>query len=541
MTHDIRNNPEEIKRLANREYEKYKKSGDIKYFISSKQVGLVLYSKDKQKQIPLFFELMKLNNGRFDYISMICNNNLAAYFEKTAPDWALKYVNAAIEASENMEEKYSLEHLYHFKGRVLYNEGKYHDAMILFQKALEIFKERNETLYIASMYNNFGACYDKLNQLQSAITETEKAIQLLGNKPNLNNNEKTFLNYMKEGLAQYYMKEGNYRKAEELLLSEFTFSIPNKSYGMTISSSKCLLSIYESQIINPEAKKEIIQSLEKIEPKVHSIENEIGLNGILQDYYLKTDNTPGLKKVSLRLLELCKRHETRNRAEIEANLEFADQYLIKSANQESDYERRKNMYFLIGMILLVVLFSIITSLLIRMKKRKDIMHDKEKELFAKEKIISENEREILEKNILLQNEKINNLYLNLNLKTETEREFLNNIKKIKKLKNVDTEEVLRDLQLKMNNLIMIDKKNNDLINESSNENRKFIENLSQRYPGLTDQELQLCVYFKLDLTAKEVSLLEKLTVGSIRVYKTKIKTKLGLGKEDSLSETLNNI
>ena len=150
-------------------------------------------------------------------------------------------------------------------------------------------------------------------------------------------------------------------------------------------------------------------------------------------------------------------------------------------------------------------------------------------------------KEILEKDLQLQKEKVKNLHLNLNLRTETQKAFLENLKKIKKTKNIEPEEILRDLQFKINNLIQLDNKDNELINESSLENKLFMDKLSENFPILSHQELKLCVYFKLNLSGKEIAILEKFTVGSIRVYKAKIKSKMGLSKEENLNDFLNTI
>ncbi|WP_435525440.1 hypothetical protein [Chryseobacterium indoltheticum] len=117
--------------------------------------------------------------------------------------------------------------------------------------------------------------------------------------------------------------------------------------------------------------------------------------------------------------------------------------------------------------------------------------EEKEELAEKEKIIFETSKEILEKDLQLQKEKVKNLHLNLNLKTETQKAFLENLKKIKKTKNIEPEEILRDLQFKINNLIQLDNKDNELINESSLENKLFMDKLSERFPILTHQELKL--------------------------------------------------
>lgn len=117
---------------------------------------------------------------------------------------------------------------------------------------------------------------------------------------------------------------------------------------------------------------------------------------------------------------------------------------------------------------------------------------------------------------------------------------MENLRKIKKAKDIDTEQMLRDLMFKLNNLMQIDKRNNDLINESSTENRLFLEKLAAKYPDLTKKELGLCTYFRMKLSSKEISSLEDTTTGTVRVYKTKIKNKLGLGREEDLTAFLNS-
>ncbi|WP_131707559.1 helix-turn-helix transcriptional regulator [Chryseobacterium angstadtii] len=189
---------------------------------------------------------------------------------------------------------------------------------------------------------------------------------------------------------------------------------------------------------------------------------------------------------------------------------------------------------LIAVCVVVFIFGIIICIIKNISK-------KEKEIVEKEKIILTKNKKILEQDLKRQEEKITNLHLNLNLKIETEKTFLENIRKMKKSKNIDAEQMITDLFLKINNLIQIDKKNYDLINESSLENRQFIQKLSERFPSLTNNELKFCVYYKLELSSKEISLLENITEGSARVYKTKIKTKMDIGKESDLNTYLKNI
>ena len=90
--------------------------------------------------------------------------------------------------------------------------------------------------------------------------------------------------------------------------------------------------------------------------------------------------------------------------------------------------------------------------------------------------------------------------------------------------------------------------NGDSTNESKIENSKievnnlnFSNTLRKQHPFLTDQEIGLCNYFRLNMPSKEIASIEGITDGTVRVYKNKIKNKIGLSQLDSLNEYLVNI
>lgn len=526
-------NPEKVKEIYNRELQKYKHNGKKIFLLSSKYVELSLYAGERLKQIPMMYELLRLNNNKNVYISILGNYNLALQFETSSPEWSLKCVDNAIEYSEKSDKKYYLPHLYHFKGRLLYNKSDYKNALFYFNKALHSYNPQREILYVSSMYNNIGMCYDKMKNIKGAINETYKAIELLQKNRTPNNPEQVFINYMKGGLAEYFLQAKEYKKAEELLSEEMNFSLNNNNYRMALYSAKGLIDLYKNTFHEPEKIGNIIQSLHRIEPNLKKPADKIKLFELTQDYYSEKNDIENFKIISKKITEAEKEYNSLIQKEIKVNFDIADNYIIKNINKENRDQKNKNLLLTITIFLIFFIFIIIIINLIREKRKKE-------ELMNKEKLISQGKRKILEQDLELQKEKIRNLHLNLNLKTETEKAFLEHLKKIKRSKNIEPEEIVKDLQFKINNLIHIDRKNNDLINESSLENKLFMEKLSQEFPSLSTQELKLCVYFKLNLAAKEISLLENFTVGSIRVYKAKVKSKLGLDRENDLGIFLNS-
>ena len=131
-------------------------------------------------------------------------------------------------------------------------------------------------------------------------------------------------------------------------------------------------------------------------------------------------------------------------------------YIIKNINQEYDYkianQKKKNILLIILVLVMLVIF---VRAILNIRKKNKL----ERELLESQNNILENNKEDLEKDIQLHKGKIKNLHLNLNLKIETEKAFLENLKKMKRSKNIDAEGAVKDLFLRTSNLLQIDQKN----------------------------------------------------------------------------------
>jgi DNA-binding NarL/FixJ family response regulator len=147
-------------------------------------------------------------------------------------------------------------------------------------------------------------------------------------------------------------------------------------------------------------------------------------------------------------------------------------------------------------------------------------------------------RTIVEKELKLKKEMVSNLSIFLNLKSETEKAFLKNIKDLKRKKDQDPESIFRELQTSVISLMNLDKANLEILSTIEQENTDLIEEIHIKFPFLNKLECQLCSYFRLGLNSKEISSITNLTPGTIRVYKVKIKQKLNLNEDQNLNEFL---
>ncbi|KPE49909.1 tetratricopeptide repeat protein [Chryseobacterium indologenes] len=535
------NKPQKIMKIVNRELEKYKKSGDRLYLISSKYCDLFNYQGDIEiEQVPKAYELLGLNNGKYNFITIACNFSLAYKFVNTSPDQSMQFLDSAIEDDEKTGKMYFLPHMYHLKGKLYYDKKEYNKARLYFNKAMEYYIRRgkeSDTLYIASMYSNLGMVYKETNNIDLAIEKLQKGIDILKKKKNPDSEDRYHIQFFSGNLASYLIEKKDYPKAEKLLITELEYCKKNNCYNDAVISSQRLISIY-SITGQKDQYDSIINFLISLEPQIKSIDYKIVTNEVFRDYYADNNDLHNLKLISKRLESLQHEYYSISEERLQKSSNSLYKYVLKKTRQEYDdkiSDNKNKIGILLILILLTVAFSIWKIIDIR-KKNKE-----EKVLLENQKLELEDNKKLLEQDVQLHKEKNRNLNLNLNLKIETEKAFLENLKKIRRTKNTNIDETLKDLQFKINSLIQIDKKNDNLINESTLENKLFMNKLSNQFPSLTEQELKLCVYFKLNLSSKEVSLLENITSGSVRVYKTKIKSKMGLEKGQDLNSFLNTI
>jgi len=534
---EINQNHGKIYAIYKRELKKYQTTKDLKYLLSSKYVESFLFPENRSKQISIIYELLRINDDENEYITIACNFFLSLKIEDTSPKLSLQFLNESIKIDEKKDNHFFLPHLYHAKGRWYFKHNNYSLAKIYFAKALKNLKKDN-VLYVASMYNNFAMCNDKLGSVDSAINHIRFAINLLSNKKDLTEEETFFIYIMKGNLGSFYLEKKDYAKAELYYNEQVDFQVKGKKYHFNIvRNSDELFQLYELTK-QPGKEKKLAELLIHILPNLTNTKNKIVACALLRKYFARQNDMENMKVFSDRLDVLNKKYNNEITKEVDNISDVLNGYIIKNINQKFDFkirdQRRKNM-----LLLCLVLATIVISVNIILKIRE--RNKKEKEKLERLNFLLESSKENLEKDIQLQKGKIKNLHMNLNLKIETERAFLENLKKIKKSKNIDAEETVKDLFFKINNLLQIDEKNNDFVNESSEENKEFMKKLSEIYPFLSDHDLKFCVYFRLNLSSKEIALLENITPGSVRVYKTKIKSKIGLRKEEELSTVLNTI
>ena len=141
--------------------------------------------------------------------------------------------------------------------------------------------------------------------------------------------------------------------------------------------------------------------------------------------------------------------------------------------------------------------------------------------------------------------------LNLEIKkknSELASSTLNNIKKnelladlINDIKNIDKELVNNSLHYPVKKVIK--KINNHLIDKEdwlsfqlhfTNSHAQFFENLREKHPDLSSNEIKLSAYLKLNLSSKEIAALMNVANTSVEQSRYRLRKKFNLDKEVNL-------
>lgn len=535
--HTVEKNKVQVENIVKRENQKYLETNEKKYLLSYKYSKLFTYKVGDLNQLSGNYEILIKNNNEYNFLTVISNYNLAFLLSNYSPDLCLKYLDDGITAINGDEGNEFLPHFYHFKGYMYFSKNDFRNAKLYYNKALSIFIKTKNDYYIASMHNNFAKIYIEQKNYHNAILEMQYAVKVL-NKSKSIPEVLDFLYELKYNLGHYYLLNGDYENSKIILEDCFNY-FKNKNSEYAYRNIDIVSDLFEIYIKNKENDKieKLVDIIKNLEKKISIYSLKIDANEFILKYFLYKNNIIEIKKYYKKIYDLNKIYNDEQEAIHQKTSSILNKKIVEDIDRKYQYEKdidRKKNLLLLSTTLLVSLFFISLFLIQRKKTKRD------KLILENEKTIAEQNKIIAEQDLLLKEEKIKHLHLNLNLKNQTEKAFLQKIKTIRKTqKNAD--EVLKDLYLNVHNLIEIDKKNKSYTEASYEQNKILVEKLKLEFPNLNNKDIELCIYIKLGLSPKEIAILEKTTNGYIRVRKNKLKSKLNLSTKDNLNEFLQNI
>ena len=225
----------------------------------------------------------------------------------------------------------------------------------------------------------------------------------------------------------------------------------------------------------------------------------------------------------------------------------------KKYNKLMEYEFHVNMpwYFSIWMILLYI-FIIAGSFFLYYRwnkirysekiklKEEELKHQKEiieLELIAENKLkLQEYEKHILE--IEVQNKAYEVAGKSLSIAKQSE--MIDSIQQI-----LESESDANQIKSKIKKSIKINALNKNewesFEHNLMQSNEEFVHRLTNKFPILTSKDIKLCIYLKMNLSSKEIAPLLNISFRGVELHRYRLRKKLGLNPEESLSKFMINV
>lgn len=166
--------------------------------------------------------------------------------------------------------------------------------------------------------------------------------------------------------------------------------------------------------------------------------------------------------------------------------------------------------------------------------------DYEKETRLKDRKIMELEKEKLHSELQHKSQEMANAMVSIARKNETLINVKQELRNIYSRLNPGSEQ--RKSILALQNSIDVTMQSDDVMKRFEDEfdlvHNDFMKKLRSRYPDLSNNEVLLCAYIKMNLSTKEIAPLMNISVRGMETMRYRIRKKFNLEREESLQEFL---
>jgi len=367
---------------------------------------------------------------------------------------------------------------------ILFNIGSFYlkaglpdSAILYFDQCLQNSLSIDINDFEFMLMLNKGKALIAKNNHDEALTYINKTLSM-------NSSNKFYLSDAYNCLGICYLKNSDFMKAESYLKKA-------EQVANEVSSYSTLEDIYVHQellFVSTQRWKEAYNVARKLMITKDSSRAKLGINQVMQtqlklDYEMKKKNDE-IHINQIRFVEKSKLHQT---------IIFLLLFTIAS---------------LAGVIVFLIRLKR-NRLLLKQKalqetQLKDNLESSNKELVSK--IMSNiQKKEVVDQAIV----SLNELQIGLN---HTKQEDLSHI--IKKLQLYSDNKIWEEFDYYFNQVKM-----------------GFYENISKKFPGLTSADKRLCALLSLNLNTKEIAAITNLSPNSVRVFRTRIRKKLGINDQ----------
>lgn len=448
---------------------------------------------------------------------------------------AIGYLMQSLQIAEEYNQIKVLSDLYDDIGLLLLVLENYDQSMFYFNKALQINEELKESRNYATTLRDIGFIHTELNNFEKAESSFEKAFYIYRE---LEDDWGMATAKMGEGNVEFKMEQYDsalilYKQAAEIaekidirykesgpLIQAYCYNHLGKTYIAIEDYKNAIKNLRKSADL---AEEFTMPGRKADASKLFSIIYEnLGNMSLALDYYQTYD------KLSDSIIN------AKNVSKI-TKLELEYQYLKKQKEQEieqikteAEYNRKVLIYEMLFLLSALVIAGLFFILMLYRKNQKS--KAKRAELTRKN---LELEKRTLQNELEFKNKELATSVM-YQLKKNN---FISTISK--KIKEIN---IGLGPKYKKSLLAVVRELEANMSKESWEEfeyrfntvHNDFYDKLIKDFPDLTPNELKLCAFLKLNMTSKDISTITYTSPQSITVARHRLRSKLGLQRDDNL-------
>ncbi len=429
----------------------------------------------------------------------IYNNLGVIHYRNEDLEKSLKYYRMAEQQTE--ENKAALGERYNYSmGVILNNIGSVHDnmgnndqALEVYFKALRLSKEYDHKLNMGNLYSNIGLAYKKNQQYDLALSNLKESVRVREQIGDL------------FGLSRSYMHLGAYFvESKKSIDSAIYYYERSVEIADKVGTPEVIINSAES-----------LSELYKMSAKPSKALEYLSLH----DYWEDSIENSDAKKLI-------------------AELELKHQYEVNQRQRELEQTKQeKNNFLILISLISVSIGSLLLVVLQRIKSKNTELKKGSLELSNKNLLL---ENKTLEQQLEFKNKELTTNVMYLMKKNELLSDVSNRLIDLKENLKKENTQPVQKIIFDLNSA-----KNDDTWEEFETRFQQvyndFFERLLQKFPDLTLGEKKLCAFLRLDLTTKEISSITGQSLNGLNVSRARLRKKIGLKSEDSLTAFLSKI
>lgn len=492
-------------------YQAYKNLDCKKVYINSLQLGKY-YQKQYRYDLAteVYFQALKICDsiGTRTEVAWLKHEIGSLYLETRNLNLAYEYLNASLDLKKELDNKKSLAITLNGLALTYWQMGDLNTALSYLFRTLDLEHESENTTGIARTYNNIGIVYHEMNRFEEALSYLNRSLEYKTGSDDNWSIAETLNN-----IGETYISLGQYDKALSVLTKAQKISSQINELVLLADNYRYLSRLYKHTGNYKEA----------LKYKEHfvAIEDSIFDNrqmGIINE--LKTSFEVEKRESQLQL------HKSR----------------IELLEEKENSSRMKNYMLAISIFALSIIAVTIINRQRRINSRNEKIVEKDIKIQKTQALLVEQERrenQRLEHELELKNKFLVDFALFIGMKNELIYEVKEKIKRIAKEEGAS--DSLRPIVQQLNQSL---RQNKELIEFQKNVekvNTSFIQKLIEAYPDISENEKQLAIFLRLNISSKEIADFRAVSLKAIEMSRYRLRKKLQLGKDESLRKYIQSI